>query len=784
MERRVLRKSLEEPGQATRTTPRVTAGQAVAAALRQALSAVETRTGRSITRTALAGCLGVSASSVYAYLNGTTLIPAEVLHRFLVELEVEEEQARRLRGLREQLARPTTPAIITSAMPLDTGHFTGRVRHLEELDRLRGLGKAATTVVVCSVSGTGGIGKTALAVHWAHLRRGRFPDGVLYLDLRGFRHDTPIEPYDALAALLLRLGVPGADLPTSLDERILRYQHLLSGRRALLLLDNAFTADQVRPLLPPGDSGCFVVLTSRDRLDGLAVTHGARPLAVDVLDELESRALLASKLGEQRLAADPAVVAEILLACGGLPLALSVVASRAQANPEVPLAEFATDLGEATTRLSVLSDKDPAASLPAVLAWSLTALTPEQAGLFGLLGIAPGPDISAEATASLAGLPAGRTRALLQELEQSSLLRRDTTGRYRMHDLVRLVARDHSRQEQRPGQREAALSRLVDFYLHTARTANWLIDPHHTPCELAAPTPGCTPAVPADRDASWAWFDAEQLCLQAAQEHALAAGWHHKAFAFGLTQQSVHRLRRPGHDEPTWQNCLAAATALGDPGRLALAHGSLARTLTYRSRYPEARAHLEQAVALAEPSEDYFLRALTRVIFAELCAKQEDWAGGVQQVEHAERMFRAAGSAQGVAGSLRCLSWYQANLGHYPEATTLIEQARALYRQHGCINDEADTREILGIIAQRTGRHEQAIQHCTEALELYIEYGNLPQTAVMLERIGNSHAAAGRPEMARPYLARAARWYQEQGYLDQAASLRRRLAELGGEPES
>lgn len=752
----------------------------LAAALRELLAAAEARAGRAVRRAGLARRIGVSASSLYAYLNGTTLIPLDVLHRLLPELGASAEETARLRRLRNRRAGAGAgaPAAVP-ALPLDAGSFIGRAAQLAELDRLRGRGGA---VVISAVSGIGGIGKTALAVRWAHLRRGRFPDGVLCVDLRGFHPDDPVAPADALAALLRRLGVAEAGIPAGLDERIVRYQRLLVGRRVLLLLDNAFSAAQVRPLLPPGNSACFVVITSRDRLHGLVVTHGAHPLPLDVLSAAESRELLAARLGRERLAADPVAVADILAACAGLPLALRITAGRAQADPGVPLAALAAELRAASTRLTALADKDAAVSLPVVLSWTLAALTPEQERVFGLLGIAPGPDISEAAVASLAGSPPEATAVALRALEQLNLVQRTAGGRCRMHDLVRLHARAHCLAGQSAAERERALARLIDFYLHTARAGNWLIDPRHAPCALDPPAPGCRPLSLPGRKASWAWFTAERLCLQAAQQQALELGWHRRAYLFGPTQESVLRMRFSPNMEPFWRVSLLAATALADIPAMALAHGYLARLLTYTSRPHLAETHLPAALELAEQSGDRFLLALTHTICAETRTKgEQDWVAGLAHTGQALELFREIGSDQGVVGSRINMGWYLAELGRYAEALAVIKMAVPADPEHEDTWREADRQGVLGYIAHRTGKHGQAIRHYRAAARRLREVGNEGEEIAILGRLAESYLALGQVDAARGMWCRVRAWYRQQGIAEQAERVRRRIEQLGGD---
>ncbi|MDV9170862.1 NB-ARC domain-containing protein [Streptomyces sp. W16] len=433
----------------------------LATELRRLLREAEARTGKVIARAGLAKRIGVSQSSMYAYLNGTTFIPEDTFARLLRELDTDEQHAQRLRRARDTLTNPTAPP--PRVLPLDVATFTARAEQLAELDRLRGQGRKNATVVIAAITGGAGVGKTALAVRWANQRLSRFPDGCLYVDLRGFHCDRPLDPNEALGALLRRLGTPGAGLPAMFDERWERYQEMLSGKRMLILLDNALSPEQVRPLLPPGTSSCFVLVTSRDQLSGLAIGQGAHRLPVDALTEAEARALLCARLGPERVGAEPEAVARLLAVCAGLPLALNIVASRVQARPGVLLAEVADELGNTASRLTVLNSADPATSVGTALLRSLALLTAQQTEIFKLLGIAPGQDISLQTAASLIGRPPAEAKAALEELERVSLVRQDISGQYRMHNVVRDYAAHFAHRDLPRSVRETALRRVAEF---------------------------------------------------------------------------------------------------------------------------------------------------------------------------------------------------------------------------------------------------------------------------------------------------------------------------------
>jgi DNA-binding SARP family transcriptional activator/DNA-binding XRE family transcriptional regulator len=473
---------------------------------------------------------------------------AEVSRRLSDELGVEPSAELRdthLRILRqEQVVRRADPR--PRQLPAAVPGFTGRAAHLERLDALlpREGSSQGTAVVISAIDGTAGVGKTALAVYWAHRVADRFPDGQLYVNLRGFDPAGPVPPDEAVRGFLDALHVPGQRMPVGLDAQAALYRSLLAGRRMLVVLDNARDADQVRPLLP-GSSGCLVIVTSRNELAGLVAAEGAHPVPLDLLDPEDAAQLLARRLGADRVAAEPEALASIVRACAGLPLALVIVAARAATRPGLSLAALAAELRQARGGLDAFSGTDPVTDVRAVFSWSYRSLSEPAGRLFRLLGLHPGADLTMRAAASLAGVPAEEVRPLLAELSRARLMAEHAPGRYAFHDLLRAYAAELAAETDPPEERHAALHRLLDHYLHTAYAADAQLNPHRDQITRTPSQPGVTLDEVSNQRHALAWFAAEHATLLAVIERTVTAGCdtHTWQLAWAVTTY----LDRQGH---------------------------------------------------------------------------------------------------------------------------------------------------------------------------------------------------------------------------------------------
>ncbi|MDQ4032540.1 MAG: NB-ARC domain-containing protein, partial [Actinomycetota bacterium] len=415
-------------------------------------------------------------------------------------------------------------------LPADTSHFVGRAEELRQLSKL--LGNSVTedggTVVISAVSGTAGVGKTALALRWAHRVRDEFPDGQLYVNLRGYDPDRPLSAADALAGFLRALGMAGQDIPLELEERAASYRSLLDGRRMLIVLDNASTVEQVRPLLP-GTASC-VVVTSRDSLAGLVARHGAQRLDLDLLIPEDAVALLGVLIGS-RVTTEPDVAAALARQCAWLPLALRVAAELAVTRPATTLAQLVDELSDQQRRLDLLdADGDDRTAIRAVFSWSYHHLPAETARAFRLVGLHPGPSLDSYAAAALVKSSHQEAQRHLDVLTRAHLIQL-SSGRYGMHDLLRAYATDLATDEERT----AALTRLFDHYLATAAAAMDTIYPaerHRRPRVPAVVTP--SPPVVEPQDAR-AWLDTERATLADVCAFTAAHGWPGHTVALART---------------------------------------------------------------------------------------------------------------------------------------------------------------------------------------------------------------------------------------------------------
>ncbi|GAA0961286.1 ATP-binding protein [Actinocorallia libanotica] len=667
--------------------------------------------------------------------------------------------------------------VVPRLLPGVTGNFTGRTRELTELDRLlEHRAAAAGTASVCVLSGMPGVGKTVLAVWWGHLAATRFPHGQLYVDLQGFHASrVPLEPGEVLHLFLSALGVEPHRIPVAVEEKVQLYRSLLNERRVLVVLDNAASTDQITPLLP-GASSCTTVVTSRRRLSGLVADRGARSLAIRAFDERESGELMARYLGSRQVEREHEACSELVELCGGLPLALGIVAAQARIYNSA-LRELVDDLRAEHDRLSAM-DLEDGESVGVSVAFSLSysKLQPDQARFFRLVGLSPGPEFSPQVAASLAGVSLQRARSLLRSLSDHNLIEEVAPRRYRMHDLIKLFARNQADEREHPQARRQAIHRLLDFLLVNATAADRILTPHRTRIEVSAPEAE-VPQVRMDGyDQAIAWLESEYACLIGALSKAAETGFYRHTWQLAWTLGVFFDRRGHAVDRRrTGEWALTAAQSLGDRQAEALVRASIGSAHSRVNEFGKAVDELGRALAIFQNLGLTLHEADTLLSLAIVDEESDRYEAAKVHLHRALTLYRAHGERFGEAHALENLGWSHAHLGEYPEAIETCDAAVEIFRELGDPDGEADTLDSLGYVYARLDRHEEALAHYHRALALWQGLGNRYDEADVLTRIGDSHAGLGDSDGAREAWIRALAIFDELSQPD-AELLRARLA--------
>jgi DNA-binding SARP family transcriptional activator/Tfp pilus assembly protein PilF len=691
--------------------------------------------------------------------------------------------------------RPRAEGMVTpvpAQLPLDAPGFSGRHEELGTLQAMLpaksgGSGEArpetgnGETVPIVVISGTAGTGKTALAVRFGRQVARRFPGGQLYVNLRGLDPATPpMKPAEALRFFLDALGVPPYRIPADTEGRSALFRSLLDGKRMLIVLDNARNGAQVRPLLP-GSPGCLVVVTSRSEMTGLVAAEGAVPLTLDVLSHAEAQEMLARRLGQDRTTAEAEAADEIISSCARLPLALSIAIGRAVGRPKRPLTELAAELRDARGRLDALEADDAVTNVRAVLSWSYDQLSGPAARMFRLLGVHPGPDISLSAAASLAGIARADAGAALRELTRTHMVAEYLPARFTFHDLLRAYAADQAERHDPEAERQAAMHRVLDHYLHTAMAASHRFSPFRAPLQLAAPQPGVLPADVADKEQAMAWFDAEAPVLLALIAFADAGGYDAHAWELPWTLGPFFNRRGRWHDyTATQQTALASARRLGDTLALAHAHHLLGHVQSQVGDYEAADPNFRQALDLFRELGDRPNEAVVLNGLAGMLEKQERYPEALAVALDALRMLKAVGHWWTQATLENGVGWLYAHLGQYDQALTHCQRALALHRDSGHRSGTADTLDSLGFVYLQLGDIAQAKAHYTRAIEAYREISAAFGEGNSLAGLGDALLAEGDP------VAAATAWREAIAILDRlphplADEVRFRLRDLQGD---
>ncbi|GAA2896059.1 AfsR/SARP family transcriptional regulator [Nonomuraea rubra] len=680
--------------------------------------------------------------ALHAAGSGAEALACYAAIRMRLSDELGTEPGAELRQLHEAILRdeprrppprrPGAPALL----PLDVRGFTGRDAELARLDAvLAETAEHPTAVIISALSGTAGVGKTALAVRWAHRVRDAFPDGQLYVNLRGYDTQQPMTAGEALAGLLSALGVPAQDLPPQQDDAAARYRSEVSGRRMLILLDNASSVEQVRPLLP-GSPSCVVMVTSRDSLAGLVALHGACRLDLDLLSAADATLLLRTLIGA-RADAEPGAAAALAGLCARLPLALRVAAEMATARPAAPLADLVAELADERRRLDLLNaGGDPRAAVRAVFSWSYQRLPAGTARVFRLLGLHPGSDFDADGAAALAGVTPGQAVRVLEELAGAHLVERRAASRYAFHDLLRLYARERALQEEHEHDRQAAAHRLYDHHLRTADAAARLLYPE----KLRLPLPG-PPSAPrfAGDTAALAWLEAERGNLLAVAQHTAEHGPRSVAWRLTDILRGYFWLRMYAAD---W---------------LALAHAGLA----------DARADDAPAA-----------QAAAELSLADAYLHQTRFEQAAEHYTNAAELFQQAGWPDGQAAALGNLSSVYFDSGRLGEAAACLTRALAVNQRTGRLAGQAASLGNLGLVHEALGRLEQAAGFFEQALILDRKLGFPGAEAIDLNNLGEVCHLLGRTGQARDLLFQALEIERKIGDRDTEAETLRLLADV------
>jgi DNA-binding SARP family transcriptional activator len=697
-------------------------------------------------------------------------------------------------------------------LPAAVSHFTGRAAELDALSGLLGEVSRSRTVVISALAGTAGVGKTALAVHWAHRAAGRFPDGQLYVNLRGYDPGQPVAAADALAGFLRDLGVPGQEIPDNVAERARLYRSRLAGRQMLVLLDNARDGEQVRPLLP-GDPGCIALVTTRDALAGLVAADGAQRLDLDVPPLADALALLRSLIGP-RADDDPEATAALARLCARLPLALRIAAELAVARRPVPLADLVAEL-EASP-LDLLDAGEDRADVRAVFSWSCRHLPADVAGAFALIGLHPGVDLDVHAAAALTGTSTAQARKVLGRLHRASLLQTAGAGRYGMHDLLRAYARERAAASDTRGQCDQALTRLFGYYLSAAAAAMDILYPaeaHRRP--RIARTAVAGPAMPGETDAR-AWLDTERANLVAVVVHCAGHGWPQHAADLAST---LFRYLMTGSHLPEadtiYSHALHAARACADVAAEAGALNGLGSTAGGKGQFRVAAGHYQAALACYRRCGDRAGEARVLHNLGKTEHELHNYRSAAGYYVQAAAAYQDAGDNLGAARTLPNLAHAETELGRYDQAAehlqralpalrddrggysqalegtgalalrrgqlaqaaAFFEQALASYRAMGYPDGVATQLLKLGEVSLRQGNHQQAIGYIRQALAVHAEIGNHSGQTQTLRSLAQALHAAGQPAAARAELAAALQLATETGQTYQQAAAHYDLGE-------
>ena len=727
------------------------------------------RTQARLTQEELAEAARLSPRSVSDLERGIAATPHRETVRLLADaLHLADPARAEFEAVARGRPVPAVPvtggAAAMRTLPRDIASFTGRQQELEQLAAAEAAAGAGGVVGIHAIGGMAGVGKTAFAVHAAHGLADRFPGGQIFLPLHGHTPGhQPVEPADALASLLQTAGVPVAQIPPGLEARMALWRDRLAERQLLLVLDDAASSEQVRPLLP-GAGGSLVLVTSRRHLSAL---EDATAISLDTLPPGEAAGLLVRLAGRSGLSPDDPAVGEITGLCGFLPLAIGMVARQLHHHPAWTAAGRAAELASARDRPELIATEN--LSVAAAFNLSYAELTGDQQRLFRRLGLHPGADIDGYAAAALDGTGLSAARRSLEALYDQYLIAEPAQGRYRLHDLIREHARALARRLDPDSDREQAITRLLDYYQHTAA---------HAEARLARQIrPGPPPTAPAapeldDEGQALAWARGERASLLACLDHATGTGQHARVTALTAALAGLLRRDGPWADAITRHTvAIQAARHLGDRLGQANALHDLGVVRWLTGDYPAAAQALEQALNIYRELGDRLGHADALNDLGIVRLATGDYPAAVQVLEQALGIYRDLGDRLGQARALLFLGAGRRLTGDYPAAVQVLEQALGIYRDLGDRRGQANALNYLGDVRQMTGNYPAAAQAHEQALDIHRDLGNRQGQAIALGYLGAVRRLTG------DYPAAAQ-------VLEHALGIFRDLGDRGGEAEA
>jgi DNA-binding SARP family transcriptional activator len=674
------------------------------------------------------------------------------------------------------LPRPTpgheaSRAITPAQLPAGVWGFTGREPELALLDAWASAHDALPAgPSVAAVTGTAGVGKTALAVHWAQRAAAAFPDGCLYVNLRGYHPDPPMPASNALAGFLRSLGVEGGKIPRDTEERAALYRSRVAGRRLLIVLDNAHSFEQVRPLLP-GTTACFTVVTSRDVLAGLTAHYGSRRIKMDPLTPEDADALLRDRI-ESRVIAEPEAAVQLAERCARLPLAMVVAADVAKRRDTTPLADLVEELD------FLDAGDDPQTAVRRVLSWSYRYLGDDVAHLFRLGGVHPGAELEPLALATLARADVRQTKRSADALVRASLWAEVGPRRYRLHDLLRQYAWERALEDEPADERRAALVRLIRWYLHAAAAAELQITKTHRRVELE-PLDGTPPPLEfADEAEALQWCEGERENLVAASARAFEEGLFSLAWKLPVVLGVFFYLRKYWTDWlGTHKTALTAADEANSPAGKAMVLSGLGNAHYDLKDYEQAIVYHEQALEIRRGLHDVQGTAASLMNLGEARRGLEDYETALPTFAEAFDTFTKSGNQYGQAMTLTNIANLHLKAGSLSEALAYAEQALEIRKDIGDDHGMSFTLNCLGDIYRGLGRLDDAKAVLRDALSRRLRFHDECNAAATRCSLADVLLDAGQPDEARDHLEAAATALQDLDR-EQAEVVRRRIADL------